>query len=56
VIDMNQFAAGLGGGNPAPALSQAGTVVDCQWWGRDQGFPAPSNTALSGGLEYTVQP
>ena len=33
-----------------PALSVPGTVVNCQWWGRD----AAGNTALSDGLEYAI--
>jgi hypothetical protein len=50
-LDMNAFAASQGG-----AISQPGSVVQVQWWGRDPGFPAPNNTALSEGLQYTVCP
>jgi hypothetical protein len=55
-IDMNLFAVSTGTPLPLAALTVPGSVVTCQWWGRDPGFPAPNNTQLSDGLEYTVCP
>jgi len=55
-IDMNLFAVSAGPPLPLPALTIPGTVVNCQWWGRDPGFAAPNNTQLSNGLEYLVGP
>jgi hypothetical protein len=51
---MESFASGKLGGTPIPELKQAGTVVHCQWWGRNQG--ASFGTLLSNALQYTLGP
>ena len=33
-----------------------GSTVYCQWWSRDQGFPAPNNVGLTDGLRFVVGP
>jgi len=54
-IDMNAFAAGLGGVAPLPQLQQVGQVVNVQFWGRDpQAIGA--TTFLSEAVEYFVGP
>jgi CHRD domain-containing protein len=55
-FDMNCFAVGSCGGSPLAALTVAGTVVCCQYWGRDPGFAAPNNTTLTDALEYAIGP
>jgi hypothetical protein len=55
-IDMNAFAIGSLGGSPAPGLRSVGTLVTCQWWGRDPGFIPSEASALTSGIQYFVCP
>jgi hypothetical protein len=52
-IDMNAFASGLAGGNPAAWLSTPGQHVDVQWWGRDT---LSAGSFLSDALRYDACP
>ncbi len=52
-MDLNQFAAGLGGGSPAPYLTMIGTPITIQWWGRDT---VAQGALLSNALSYIVGP
>jgi hypothetical protein len=55
-LDMNSFALGNLGGLPSAALQLPGTMVVCQWWGRDPGLAPPLDSQLSAGLEFQVCP
>jgi len=53
-FDMNAYAAGNLGGNPAGFLSIPGTTINCQWWARDSANSF--GALLTGGTFYTVTP
>jgi len=52
-LDMNAFASGNAGGNPAAFLLGAGNVIFTQWWGRDS---VATGSFLSDAMHYTVCP
>jgi hypothetical protein len=53
MLDMNSFASGVLGGNPAGFLVVVGNMINVQWWGRDS---LATGSFLSNGLEYFVGP
>jgi hypothetical protein len=52
-LDMNAFAAGVAGGNPAPFLKVIGNRINAQWWGRDS---QATGSFLSDAAEYSICP
>ena len=52
-LDVNAFASGALGGNPAAFLSAIGQSVNVQWWARDT---IANGSYLSDGGEYAVGP
>jgi hypothetical protein len=52
-LDVNCYAAGACGGNPASFLGSPGTQMSTQWWGRDS---VATGSFLSDGLTYVVGP
>jgi hypothetical protein len=55
-VDLNAFRSGALGGNPATFLSTPGAVIEAQFWGRDHGFLAPNDTALTDAVEFSIRP
>lgn len=53
---MGAWALGALGGTPQIHPTIAGSVVNCQAWGRESGFAPPNNATLSDALEYLVCP
>jgi hypothetical protein len=52
-LDMNCFASGSCGGNPAASLQIPGERIDAQWWGRDS---LATGSHVSDALAYVVGP
>ncbi len=54
-FDMGAFASGAEGGSPSLRLSMAGTTVNAQFWGRDQGNVL-HGVFLTEAIEFVVGP
>ena len=56
-LDFNEYLHDSGASHspPGPPLPP-GTNVCAQWWGRDPGFSAPSNTSLSNAIRFDLAP
>jgi hypothetical protein len=55
-LSFAAYRDGLLGGHPAAFLKTPGTIVDCQFWARDPGFPSGTDAQLTGGLELEIGP
>jgi hypothetical protein len=53
-IDLNAYAVGKLGGNPARFLTVPNTMITAQFWSRDNGFVDPENVSLSDAVQFTI--